>query len=425
MTSSTGCSGLTLVGIAAERGDAVAHRGQVDDAGHAGEVLQQHPRRHERDLAVGRASPPDPTPASARMSSALTNAPSSRRSRFSSRILQRERQPLDTREASPGQRRQAEVVDGPPPARQGGARLEGVQAGHDPVDDTPRPPASGQSSVRDRTALRRHLRIRPAECRRHFAGRRWHDIRSRDPSCAISSTACGCCGGPRDWPRRRSSRSASASAPPPPSSAWCAHVLLRPLPFADPDRLVVLWETSRRRPRRAGSRRPTSSTGSATPPASSTAWPPTTASPPPSPGDGEPERLRAVSASGTFFAVLGQQAAEGRTLDAGRRPARRAVRGGADRRVAQRRFGTTSGRRQVARARRPAVRGGRRAAGGVRVPAAEPAPSCGSTAIAACRAASRSRATSPPCATRTCSTSSAGCADGVTRRRAPRPRCRR
>ena len=39
--------------VAAERGDAVAHRRQVDHARHAGEVLQQHPRRHERDLAVG------------------------------------------------------------------------------------------------------------------------------------------------------------------------------------------------------------------------------------------------------------------------------------------------------------------------------------------------------------------------------------
>jgi hypothetical protein len=42
-------------GIAAERGDRVAHRREVDDRGHAGEVLQQHARRSEGDLAVGRA----------------------------------------------------------------------------------------------------------------------------------------------------------------------------------------------------------------------------------------------------------------------------------------------------------------------------------------------------------------------------------
>ena len=33
MTSSTGCSGLTLRGIAAEPHDAVAHRREIDDAG--------------------------------------------------------------------------------------------------------------------------------------------------------------------------------------------------------------------------------------------------------------------------------------------------------------------------------------------------------------------------------------------------------
>ena len=50
MTSSTGCSGLTLLRIAAEPDDAVAHRREIDDRRHAGEVLQQHARGHERDL---------------------------------------------------------------------------------------------------------------------------------------------------------------------------------------------------------------------------------------------------------------------------------------------------------------------------------------------------------------------------------------
>ena len=53
MTSSTDWSGLTRFGIAAEGGDAVAHRRQVDDRRHAGEVLQQHAGRREGDLALG------------------------------------------------------------------------------------------------------------------------------------------------------------------------------------------------------------------------------------------------------------------------------------------------------------------------------------------------------------------------------------
>ena len=36
--------------IAAERLDRVAHRGEIDDGGHAGEVLQQHAARAEGDL---------------------------------------------------------------------------------------------------------------------------------------------------------------------------------------------------------------------------------------------------------------------------------------------------------------------------------------------------------------------------------------
>ena len=43
---------IDLLRIAAERDDAVAHRRQIDDAGHAGEVLQQDPRRHERDFLL-------------------------------------------------------------------------------------------------------------------------------------------------------------------------------------------------------------------------------------------------------------------------------------------------------------------------------------------------------------------------------------
>ena len=54
-----GDEGIHARGIAAEVGHRVAHRRQVDDGGHAGEVLEQDPRGHERDLGVDRrAGPP-------------------------------------------------------------------------------------------------------------------------------------------------------------------------------------------------------------------------------------------------------------------------------------------------------------------------------------------------------------------------------
>ena len=55
MTSSAGCSGLILRRVAAHALHGVAHGGQIDDGRHAGEVLQQHARRHEGDLVVGLA----------------------------------------------------------------------------------------------------------------------------------------------------------------------------------------------------------------------------------------------------------------------------------------------------------------------------------------------------------------------------------
>ena len=39
-------------GSAAECGDRVAHGGEIDDGGNAGEVLQQHAARAERDLLL-------------------------------------------------------------------------------------------------------------------------------------------------------------------------------------------------------------------------------------------------------------------------------------------------------------------------------------------------------------------------------------
>jgi hypothetical protein len=53
MTISAGASGLILVRVAAEVLHGLTHGGEVDDAGHAGEVLHDHARRRELDLLVG------------------------------------------------------------------------------------------------------------------------------------------------------------------------------------------------------------------------------------------------------------------------------------------------------------------------------------------------------------------------------------
>ena len=89
-------------------------------------------------------------------------------------------------------------------------------------------------------------------------------------------------------------------------------VVLRPLPFPDADRLVVAWETSADNPARwvapanfldwvRDARSFTSLAAFDSFAANLT-------------GRGEPERLRAAGASGTFFTTLGVQAAVGRTL---------------------------------------------------------------------------------------------------------------
>ena len=85
--------------------------------------------------------------------------------------------------------------------------------------------------------------------------------------------------------------------------------VLRPLPFSDPDQLIVVWETRADTPRRAVA------------PANFLDWReavrdlaafddfPVTLT-----EQGDAQRLRAVSVSGNFFEILGVQAAMGRTL---------------------------------------------------------------------------------------------------------------
>ena len=110
MTSSTGCSGLTLLRIAAEPHDAVAHRGEIDDRRHAGEVLQQHPRRRERDLLL---RPRRDVPAGERLDVVGVDEPAVLAAQqVLEQDLQRVRQPRDVREAGLLERRQAEDVEG-------------------------------------------------------------------------------------------------------------------------------------------------------------------------------------------------------------------------------------------------------------------------------------------------------------------------
>ena len=53
MTISAGEQRVDPLGVAPERLDSLAHRGEVDDAGHAGEVLHDHAGGRELDLGVG------------------------------------------------------------------------------------------------------------------------------------------------------------------------------------------------------------------------------------------------------------------------------------------------------------------------------------------------------------------------------------
>jgi len=91
------------------------------------------------------------------------------------------------------------------------------------------------------------------------------------------------------------------------------HVLLRPLPYAAPERLAVLWETSPDDPDRwiapanyLDWQRDTGAVFDAM-----AAYDSFSAA---VSGPGEPERLRVASASGSFFTVLGQPVQEGRAL---------------------------------------------------------------------------------------------------------------
>ena len=104
-----GLQRIDLFRAAAERDHAVAHGRQIDDARHAGEVLEQHARRHERDLVlqVRRGRPgregPDVLGVHERRVLAAQE--------ILEQNLQREGQAADMADAGLLERRQAEVID--------------------------------------------------------------------------------------------------------------------------------------------------------------------------------------------------------------------------------------------------------------------------------------------------------------------------
>ena len=112
--------------IAAEAAHRVAHRRQIDDRRDAGEVLQQHARRHERHFA-DRWSGRIPRRHLANVLGAHEAAVL-----VAEEVLQQdadaERQPVDVGDLRPRQRGEGEVVDAGAAHRQAGAGIEAVQA---------------------------------------------------------------------------------------------------------------------------------------------------------------------------------------------------------------------------------------------------------------------------------------------------------
>jgi hypothetical protein len=122
---------IDLLRVATERRHRVAHRGEIDDARHAGEILHQHARRTILDLALGRA-------VGHPLDHRLQVVDRDRRAVFEAQEifeqhLHRERQAADVAErfARLGQRI---IGDGLPPDRQRFAGVERVlsDGGHGP-----------------------------------------------------------------------------------------------------------------------------------------------------------------------------------------------------------------------------------------------------------------------------------------------------
>ena len=140
----------------------------------------------------------------------------------------------------------------------------------------------------------------------------------------------------RRSPRSRSPRSRSASAASPRCSAPFDAVLIRPLPYADADRLVMIWDWMGKQGRRRRGTTPTPANGSSgavsTP--SSTDLARTQPGDATLSGDGEPEQVPARKVTWNFWSVLGVQPHARPHLHRGRGQQGRAGRGDQPRPVA-------------------------------------------------------------------------------------------
>ena len=120
---------IDLVGIAAERDHRVAHRGEIDDGGHAGEILHQHARRAEGDLMLCLAAILDP--GRDRLDVFLLDGAAVLvAQQIFEHDLERERQLRDAGEAVLLRRLQRVNLVGLGPDRQRFAAFETVEAGH-------------------------------------------------------------------------------------------------------------------------------------------------------------------------------------------------------------------------------------------------------------------------------------------------------
>jgi hypothetical protein len=119
---------VDAIGIAAERDHRIAHRCEIDHAGHAGEILQQHTRGHEGDflLHLGARIPVRERADVVGLDERVVLTPQ----QVLEEDLHRVRQPRDAGEARFLERRNAVDLDGLTADAKLSARAEAIQCRH-------------------------------------------------------------------------------------------------------------------------------------------------------------------------------------------------------------------------------------------------------------------------------------------------------
>ena len=115
--------------VAAKVGHRVAHRGQVDDGGHAGEVLEDDAGGHERQLDVGRAELPGRQPASVSTSLGPDDPATGVAERVLEQDLDRHRDPAGVQAERPERAQPVEVGSSGTEAGPGTERVVDGQRG--------------------------------------------------------------------------------------------------------------------------------------------------------------------------------------------------------------------------------------------------------------------------------------------------------